>query len=249
MVRTAFLVCLSAAAIAMIRSASAQDTGTISAERPGFSSSPIALDASVLQVEAGYQYTRNRGGVDFDDSTLPLALLRIGLLDRLELQLGWSGFSRLDVDSSHVDGITDVTVGVKWQLNPSDALVPVALFGGVSLPVGDDAFSSDEVDPIVGAFWSYTAGLDWFGTVLLREFDNTLTISPAVGTSFPVAVATSAYVEYFGNYVEGNGPAHYLNGGFAYLPRNDMQLDLNVGVGLNGRAADFFFGFGLAYRF
>ena len=43
----------------------AQVTAPINAERPGFSSSPIALAPSLLQIESGYQYTRDGGTEDF----------------------------------------------------------------------------------------------------------------------------------------------------------------------------------------
>lgn len=220
---------------------------TISAERPGFSSSPIALAPSLLQIEGGYQYTRISGSADAEDHTLPLALLRFGLADRVELQFSWAGISWLDNGGS-TSAVNDASIGVKWQLTDDDATVPVALFGGISLPVGDDEVSSEEIEPTLGAFWSYSAAIDWFGTVLLSESGDDVVLSNAVGVALPVDARTGGYVEYFGNY-GSTGPEHYLNGGFAYLPRNDMQIDLHVGAGLNGRAADFFLGLGIAYRF
>jgi hypothetical protein len=51
----------------------------IIAERPGFSSSPIALSPSTLQIESGYQYSQDNAGADARNSTLPFALIRIGI--------------------------------------------------------------------------------------------------------------------------------------------------------------------------
>jgi len=243
------LVVFSVTAVCLSIIAAAQGTGPISAERPGFSSSPIALAPSLLQVESGYQFTRDAGTSDFNAHTFPLTLFRVGLVDSLELQLSWAGISWSEVGGRDIHGANDVGIGVKWQLTDQTAAVPVALFAVLSLPVGDDEFSSNEFDPSLGAFWSFSAGLDWFGTILLSEANDDATISNAVGISLPVNADTGAYVEYFGDYGGNAGPEHYLNGGFAYLPRNDMQLDLHIGGGLNGRAADFLVGFGLAYRF
>jgi hypothetical protein len=229
--------------------ATADESGVIIAERPGFSSSTATLDPSVVQVESGYQYTHDGGSIDFDDHTLPFLLMRFGLVENVELQFSWAGYSWTEASNINVNGTNDAGVGVKWQLNNSDATVPVALFAGLSLPIGTDEYSNDSVDPTVGAFWSYSAGMDWFGTVLLGESDGDLSIGNAVGINIPVNADTGAFVEYFGNYARGGGPAHYLNGGFAYLPRNDLQLDVNAGLGLNSRAADLFIGFGIAYRF
>ena len=227
----------------------AQESETISAERPGFSSSPLALPASVLQVESGYQYTRDSGGLDIDDHTIPLLLVRVGLAERLEMQLSWAGMSWTEVGSSSVNGINDAGIGIKWQLSEPGAAVPIAVFAGLSLPVGETGYTSDEFDPTLGAFWSYSSSLDWFGTLLISESGSDVSIDNAVGISLPVNNETSAYVEYFGNYGSNGGPSHYLNGGFAYVPRNDIQLDAHLGVGLNDQAADLFLGLGIAYRF
>ncbi len=238
-----------AVVIAFASGAMADDANVISAERPGFSSSPIALPHSVFQIEGGYQYTRESGSVDVDDLTLPFALLRYGLAERLELQVSWAGYSWTDAGGTDTDGINDAGVGVKWQITDDNATVPIALFAGVTVPVGDDEYSSDEVDPTIGAFWSYSAGLSWFGTVLVSESDNDMSLSNALGLSLPVNANTGGYVEYYGIFTEGSGPEHYLNGGVAYLARNDLQLDVNAGLGLNSNAADLYLGMGIAYRF
>lgn len=229
--------------------ASAQDAGTISAERPGFSSSPIALAPSLWQIESGYQYTKDSGSIDVDDHTLPLLLVRAGLTERVELQFSWAGISWSEIGGRSVDGANDAGIGVKWQLTDDNAALPFAVFAGLSLPIGADELTSDEVEPTIGAFWSYSAGMDWFGTLLLSESDDDIVASNGIGLSIPINDDTGGYVEYFGNYAGDSGPEHYINGGVAYLPRMDLQLDLHLGAGLNGRAADFFLGVGVAYRF
>lgn len=228
-------------------SALADDGDVISAERPGFSSSPSALKPSVMQIEAGYEYAR--AGSSVDAHALPIALFRYGLVENVEVQLGWAGYAWVDTNGRDFDGLRDASLGVKWQLNNENATVPIALFAGVSLPVGDDDFTSDEFDPIVGAFWSYDSTLSWFGTVLVSDRQGDTSLGNSVGISIPIDDNTGSYLEYFGIFVEGNGPEHYFNGGVTYLPRNNLQLDLHAGAGLNDRAADLFVGAGLAYRF
>lgn len=229
----------------LARNAFADDV--ISAERPGFSSSPIALKPNVMQIEAGYEYAR--AGSSVDAHAFPLALFRYGLTEDVEVQLGWAGYAWVDGAGQNVNGVRDANLGVKWQLTEDNATVPIALFAGVSLPVGDDEFTSDEYDPTVGAFWSYESTLSWFGTVLVSDRRGDTSIGNSVGINIPVDDNTGSYLEYFGIFVEGNGPEHYFNGGVTYLPRNHVQLDVHAGVGLNDRAADLFVGLGIAYRF
>lgn len=229
--------------------AGAQVTEPISAERPGFSLSPIALQAGDIQIETGYEYLRDDAAVDFESHTLPLMLVRVGLTERVELQVAWPGYSWAKTGSVDIDGRSDASVGAKWQLTSEEAAVPLALFAGVTLPIGSTEFTTDEVDPVLGAFWSYGGRLNWFGTVILTESDDETIVTNAVGISLPLGARTGSYIEYFGDYVSGNGPEHYLNGGFTWHPRLNLQLDVQLGVGLNDRAADVFAGFGLAYRY
>jgi len=238
---------LAVAGIALVASVQAQEADPINTERPGFSSSPYTVAPGVFQIESGYQYLDNGSGSD--DHTFPLLLMRLGIADSIELQLNWPGYSRSDVGGSTASGANDASVGVKWNVSSSDATVPVALFAALSLPVGASEFTSDEIDPTLGAFWSYSGSLDWFGTVVTTRSNDRTSVTNAVGISFSIDQGTGVFVEYYGTFAEGSGPEHYLDGGITFLASNDLQLDLNAGVGLNGRAADLFFGFGLGYRF
>lgn len=226
----------------------AQDV--ISAERPSFSSSPLALGAGLWQIEGGYQYTRIDSNVDAQ--VLPLLLLRYGAGERTEVQLAWSGYNRLDVGPASIDGFGDMSVGVKWQLADDNATTPIGLFAAITLPVGDDELSSNEVDPAVGLFWAHDGRLSLFGTVQLSETDNDTTLSNAVGINLPMAelcLNCSGFVEYVGAFPDGSGPQHILNGGVSWLRSNNLVFDVYLGLGLNDRAGDGFLGFGAAYRF
>lgn len=223
----------------------AQDT--INAERPGFSSSPLTLDEGRWQLEGGYQYSRV--GSSVDQHALPLTLLRFGAGPRAEIQLSWPGIVWSDQPGGTVKGATDASIGVKWQLTDDNVALPVGVFAGLSLPVGDNEFSSNEVDPTLGLFWAYNGRLGLFGTALVSESDSDTVIGNSIGVSLPLRDQRSAYIEYFGIWAEGQGPQHNLNGGFTFLQSYDLQFDVHAGIGLNGRAADGFLGIGAAWRF
>jgi len=235
--------------MALVTSAQAQEANPIITERPGFSSSPYTVAPGVFQIESGYQYLRDDSGSGMDDHSFPLLLMRLGIADSVELQLNLPGYSWTDVGGNSVSGANDASVAVKWNVSSPGATVPVALFAALSLPVGDSEFTSDEVDPSLGAFWSYSGGLDWFGTVVINHSNDKTSATNAVGISFSVNQNTGLFVEYYGTFTENAGPEHYLDGGITFLASNDLQIDLNAGVGLNGRASDLFIGFGLGYRF
>jgi len=237
------------AQLAGAKAALAQDPGPINTERPSFSSSPLALPTGYWQIEAGYEYTRNLGSNSSKEHTLPNALLRFGFHPRFEVQLNWSGYSWVTSSGSETNGAKDASLGVKWQLNDGNSSFVAGLFAGVSLPVGDSDLTSDDYDPELGFFWTYTGGLDWFGTAKLTESGNKYKLENAVGISLSLAQDTGAYFEYKGSFPEGQGPAHDLNFGVTWLLDNDLQVDVNGGLGLNKRASDFKLGAGIAYRF
>ena len=237
-------------AVFLVLSIAAHAQGNINAERPGFSSSPLALDYRRWQVEAGYRY--QRVGSSMDAQTLPLLLLRYGAGERAEVQFSWAGLNRIDAGVRDINGSSDASIGVKWQLTDDAATTPVGVFASLSLPVGDNELSSNEIDPSLGLFWAHQGWISLFGTVLLSEFDKESTIGNAVGINLPVSDrcrGCGAYVEYFGNYTEHKGPQHNLNAGMTFLRSADLQFDVHAGFGLNDRAPDGFIGFGAAYRF
>ncbi len=227
----------------------AQEPGPISTERPSFSSSPIALASGRWQFEFGYQYSQDRDGADFDDHTLPLFLIRTGVTDRLELQINWAGYSWTEVNGRNVHGASDAGFGLKWQLSDEDAVTPIAVFAGLTLPVGNSEIGSDEPEPVLGLFWSHSGRLSLFGTTLITESGKNTVISNAIGLEFPSLGNTGGYIEFVGVAREGSGPEHTLNAAVSFLRGSDIQFDLNAGIGLNDRATDFYVGLGAARRF
>lgn len=240
---------LSLMALALMTSTPAT-ADTISAERPGFASGPVPLTAGRMQIEAGYQFDRD-GRVDVH--TLPQLLFRTGLRPNLELQVSWPGYTEVDFPGGSVDGINDLTIGVKTQLADSSDALDIGVYGALSVPVGDREFSSDAVDPTAGLFWSYARSNrpTVFGTVLASSAtiadDRELTGGASLGLGFALDAQWGAYVELFSLFGAG-APAHVFDGGFTYLVNDDLQLDIQGGIGLNDNAGDWFFGLGVARR-
>lgn len=244
--RKVVVCCLVANAVLVAQPAAAQSVQPMTTERPSFSTTPYVLSAGGWQIESGYLYTNDSDGADFELQTLPQALLRYGMNDGIELQFGWPGLSWRDNGNNSDSGINDAAIRVKIQVADESAATPMAFFAGLTLPVGDDEFSSDSYDPSIGAAWAHSR---FFGTVLISASDNDYTFENGLAMSFPLRNNTSAYAEWQATVPEDGGSAHSLNGGILWLRQANMQLDLNASLGLNDRAADFSIGAGFAYRF
>ena len=227
----------------------AQEGSSISSERPSYSSSPFTLAPGYWQVELGYQFADEGGTADVSVHTLPLALIRVGLTERLEVQLNWPGYNEVNTNAGDIDGRSDAMIGLKWQLSDNNARTPVGLFAGITLPIGSDVFSSDDEDPVIGVFWSHAGIADFFGTVDASFGENSDVFHNAVGVNLPISDTIGSFVEVVSAFPENGGPQHSLGGGISFLYNRDLQFDLNAGFGLNSRATNFIFGVGVARRF
>lgn len=226
----------------------------INTERPSYSSSPQPLPRGHMQIEGGYQFTYDDGG-EVEDHTAPLLLLRTGLHDNLELQVGWGGYSWTEDDSDWQSDANDLMVGFKTKLiDQRNTLPTVGLLLGMSLPTGSGAATSDDVDPGFGVLWTYDIAkrIGLFGTILAKwpteDHDRFYQTDVAVGTGFSLTDRIGTFIEYFSFLPDDNGPSHHLDAGLTYLVNNNLQLDLNGGIGLNERADDLYTGIGFAWR-
>jgi hypothetical protein len=238
---------------------SAQD-GALVTDRPDFTESALSVLPGVVQVEAGYTWTRNDG---VDVHSLGEVLLRIGVLPRAEVRVGLNSFAWSD-GPSNASGMEDASLGVKVELTPGSnqgfqLLRPsIALLVSTTLPTGAEEFGETELQPAA------TLAMSWDLSERLGLGANAGVGAPTLDGDrfgqFSGSLALGASVtEHLGAYGEyyvfaPPGPdaeaAGFLNGGLTWLLGEDFQLDLRAGFGVHGDDADaFFFGGGLATRF
>jgi hypothetical protein len=241
-------------------------------DRPDFTESASVVPRGRFQLEGGYTFSYDReSGRRRADHTLPELLLRTGLMDGLELRVGWPGFSftesrfseRNDVGrrvprTDHDDAGTDMDLGFKLHLAEQQGWMPeFAVIGMTSLPTGAASKSSGDVDPEVKWLWSYALSPRWSlgGNVNLAvptgEAGRFFQTSASVSVGCALTDWLGTYVEYFGFYPgdRGSDCAHYLSGGFTFPVQEHLQFDIRSGFGLNEEADDFFVGVGFAIRF
>ncbi len=229
--------------------------GVIISERPSVSTSPQALPVGRFQVEGGILFTTDDSpGVDVDIITAPLALLRYGIAQDIEVQIGWSGITEVEVNGFDETGTGDVILSAKMQLTEQVGNTPtMGVIGSLSLPVGDDT-GSDNVDPSVGFLWNYAflEGLGLFGTATVagasQGNDRFFQFSNAVGLGTAITDRIGVFGEYAAQFNANRQDSHLLDFGLTYLLTDNLQLDLNAGAGVGGAAPDGFFGGGVAYR-
>lgn len=236
-------------------------------DRPDFTESSSTVGVGVVQLEMGYTFIEDdSAGVRTRTHVLPQALWRIGMFrEWFELRIAqtWVDERTSNGVARNTDsGFDDLYIGAKIALTeqcgcwPEMALIPQAF-----VPTGDDAFTNDQFMP--GLNWVYSWELN--DCVSLAGSTQGNRVRDDLGhyhTEFAQSVAVSsgltdrlgAYGEWFaffphGAIDPGARPQHFFNGGFTYLLTNDIQLDIEAGLGLNRHADDYFVATGLAIRY
>ena len=225
-------------------------------DRPGFSTGTQTVKPNVVNVELGYQYSFNNYDTKPSSHTYPQMVLRTGLSEAAEFDLQWEGVN-IDKEkgSSAVRSNADLGIGGKYKLVENERY-NITLLGIVSLPTGTAPSTSDSVDPLVGLLWDYSlSDTDTlFGTVQAsssqidhnRVYDQQFSI----GSSFTHTESIGSFIEFY-TIMPSESSLHdtkTIDGGITYLLTNDIQLDINIGLGLN-RYSSNFVGFGFATRF
>lgn len=184
--------------------AHAQETPSVTetADRPGFSDSPVLLGRGRVQIESGFMMEREDDGPKSTRTlTWPQAELHTGINTHLDFSVTWDGLITTTDRTSTSSGETRTTGGADVRLGAKLGLVnrpdvDAALIGYVFLPVGSAAVSGGYADPLARLAWSVSVSdsLGFSGTADLgavREDDGEVRAKPAASASLAGKVAGS----------------------------------------------------------
>lgn len=212
----------------------------IVADRPGFSTGTYTVSPGHYNIELGLQ-------AESGSHTFPLSNVRIGLTPVAELELQWSGWNFADGATT----VGDVTLGGKYRLLDSDTL-DLSLLGLLTLPSGNGNPADSRAAPLAALLWNHeTTGL--FGMFQLASSNPgslQTSLQTALGASFSHNEQLGSYIELYADHPLNHAgeDSYMLDGGFTWLLDESTQLDLHLGLDVNGKAADFIgFGFARSY--
>lgn len=228
-------------------------------DRPDATESPNLVGKGFLQIETGGYYEELENGNRIDKSwTYNTTLLRYGLLENLELRLGWdfrevkseiNGTQLNDVQS----GFTPLLVGAKVGIASENGLLPqIGLLGHIYLPLSAGADFRPETTGVDFRFSfghtindrsgiAYNIGAQWGDDSPEAAYIYTLSYG------YSLTQKLGAYVEVYGDLPEDSGANHSWDAGLVYLLNTDLQLDATVGSGFN-TDQNILLSAGLSYR-
>jgi len=232
------------------------ESPAISTDRILQTNSPDILQPGYHQLETGfYSYeTDKENNIKSKHTLLNNNLYRIGFLEKMELRFALYGYNIQHTASGEDSGLSDAEVSTKVLLFDSSANRPkTTLNAGFTLPIGDEAFTSDKVDP----FFSFIPS---FSNLLPDSIynDNSLGVTWNDGNAdFKYATlwghnlseSVILYAEFFGAMPMNSGSNSYgFDWGLTWAIKNNIQLDFFAGNSLNDSATDFFLNLGLSIR-
>jgi hypothetical protein len=200
------------------------------------------------QLESGISW--NEPGDDDEAWGLPALDFRIGLARALEAYLtnvSWQNSSQSS--DGDVSGWLDPIIGVKWRLDRGEGLLGAALLAQVSVPVGDNAYTTDRWDPALALAWTLGTAIPLAGTARVTFADDEVLLDNGLKLPYAFADRQVLFAEWEANLREDSDDAHWMNLGYQYLLDDDRQLDISAGWGLNDGAGGFRLGAGFSMRF
>jgi hypothetical protein len=124
--------------------------------RPTVTTSVCTVRPGKLVVENGWTNTVTTGAAGGNTASDPQSLAKVGTSNpHLDLEWSLPTWMRTLVGGPVVSGLSDTTVGAKYELGYSSKAV-WGLNGVVSIPTGDNAFTATESQYTLNANWSYT---------------------------------------------------------------------------------------------
>ena len=221
-------------------------------DRPDFTESSLSVPGGVVQLEAGYTFTRVS---DISSHSFGEVLVRLGIGGPLEFRLGLNSYVVTTSNGLTQDGLEDLGLGVKVELLEGSGTVPaLGLIAAVSVPTGAESFSSDGTgaDLVlaagwdIGSRWSVGSNVGFVGGVLDDGSDNQWLGSIAVGRS--VSARAAVFGEVYGLTVATGDADIFIDGGATFALNEDFQLDLRVVRQVSGAERGTHLGVGFAHR-
>ncbi len=215
--------------------------GQIITDRPDQTESSVTLPINILQIETGYS---------FQDEETFNTLFRYGISNSIEIRLNTNllfldNYNGLSLDSPEFG---DLELGAKIQiLNFKKKHTTIAFLTHLSIPTASKYYSNNGYGTLNRLLIShdlsktFSIGYNIGYNKIYREksvFIYTLSIAKSINK-------WGFYVEIFGE--EGNNLIQSnFDSGITYLIKNNLQLDLSFGEGLNNSLS--YFSVGLSWN-
>lgn len=233
--------------------------GPLITDRPDATESPTAVPKGFLQVETGAFYESfEERNIKIENYTYNTTLVRYGLLNNLELRLGWDFVEgKTTLNGNRLDAVTSgfnpLLFGFKTTIVQEDGCFPeIGFLGHLYFPFSAGTDYKPETTGVDFRFsfahtlseassLSYNLGAAWGNDSSEANYEYTL----AYG--YGITEKLGAYVELYGDFPENSAANHLWDAGLTYLVSNNVQLDATVGASIT-KGQDILLSTGISFR-
>jgi hypothetical protein len=245
------------------RQPEAHEEEPLETDRDSFTPATRLAGKGRFILEAAYTYTENRGLKE--THSFPEALIRYGLLERLELRLGWNyevgaggeAFAEGELTvGNELERESRLSYGIKAAITQQDRWIPrsALILTGWTPTSGRETATQFVGTYVVGwefpNRWECNASIRY--GMASQEGDDFTNWAPSVVLKVPIHERWNAHVEYFGIFSSGKNEEyerHFISPGIHYLINPNLEVGVRVGWGLNDQSARFFTNVGFGWRF
>jgi hypothetical protein len=248
-------------ALALSTGAAAEEPLDFCTDRPGLGTPACTIGKGRLAVELGILDFERDSASGRRSETLSAGdlLVRLGLSDRLEAQIGWTAFSRTRANGGERgSGVGDVFLAVRQQVRDEDLAVAAMPF--VTLPAGSNGFGAGDwgAGLLLPVSTDLPAGFGLGMTVSVEAAVDEdrdgrhLAYGAVLGLDLPTPDRFGATVELaFRRDRDPTGASTAWLGALsgAWSPTDDLQFDVGADLGLDRDTPDVALHLGFARRF
>ena len=195
-------------------------------DRPDQTESAVVVGKNIFQIESGLLNEVDDLGVKF--FSMPTNLFRYGISEKIELRLGLQHINEKNY------GVGGFEIGSKINLNKGpNSNTKIALLSHIIFPEKEENLGvmnlmSLSHDPIKGFSVGYNLGYTHF-----FNQSGFLKYSIACGTS--LSEKLGFFVETYGEIERTKIPTTNFDSGFTYLVKDNLQIDISFGMGINNK--------------
>jgi hypothetical protein len=258
---------IAAMLLATSGAAVAADEQPICADRPSKSTGPCTVPEGKWQIETGLiDWSRDKSdGVTTGMTVWGNTAIKYGVSDKADVELWVSPLETLSVSSSgvheHHSSFGDLLVRAKYALTPDGASVQVALDPFVKIPTANHQLGDGKVEGGLLAPVQVPIGTSPLTLSLDPELDlfadadgngRHLATQQVVNVGLQATAKVSVSTEIWAKWdwdPAGTGKQVSWDVAAAYLPSNDLQLDVGANFGLNRNTPDLELYTGVSVRF
>jgi len=247
---------------AALSSAAWADDAPICPDRPSKGTGTCTVPAGHWQVETGVgDWTHDRAdGATSDFTMIGATLLKYGVSDRTDVELGIAPYQWLRTGDDRASGFGDMLVRSKLRLTREDAPVQIAIDPFVKLPTANHSLGNGKVEagitapvaaPLGGPLSiAFAPEVDWRvdGDGHGRHAAMVQLIDLGIAASERLSLTAELWGQWDWD-PAGTGKQVSADGAVAYLAGQNLQLDAGANFGLNRQTPDVELYAGVSTRF